>query len=82
MVSVSGTLGLYNGSQPLAVTGVQAEVETGAYSAGWTVPFAAKAYFEKMVCGEPRGGDGASLLLMSECCRWRALEVMEGGWCR
>jgi len=56
MASVLGALGLYNGSQPLAATG-----GAGGGGGGLRIVlvgrcrFAAKAYFEKTVCGGARG---------------------------
>lgn len=50
MTAIFSALGLYNGTGPLPdTTTVEAEQANG-YSAAWTVPFAARAYFEKMSC--------------------------------
>lgn len=44
-------MGLYNATAPLSNTSVGTPAhETAGYSASWTVPFAARAYFEKMAC--------------------------------
>jgi hypothetical protein len=51
LTAIFSALGLYNGTGKLGMTKVDTEAETGGYSATWTVPFAARAYFEKMVCG-------------------------------
>lgn len=52
--SIFAALGLYNAAANLSNTTLETTTETKGYSAGFTVPFAARAYFEKMVCaGEP-----------------------------
>ena len=43
-------LGLYNSTDPLSKTSLQTTSQTAGYSASWTVPFAARAFFEKMKC--------------------------------
>lgn len=43
-------LGLYNATAHLSNTRLENEVQTHGFSAAWTVPFAARAYFEKMQC--------------------------------
>ncbi|KAH8912155.1 3-phytase A [Coniochaeta sp. PMI_546] len=58
MMGVYAALGLYNGTKGLDVEGRQSEAETGGYAASWTVPFAARMYVEKMVCGGGDGGGG------------------------
>ena len=50
MTAIFSALGLYNNTVPLPNnTIVEAEAASG-YSASWTVPFAARAYVEKMQC--------------------------------
>nr|OQO20260.1 hypothetical protein B0A51_13704 [Rachicladosporium sp. CCFEE 5018] len=52
MTAIFSALGLYNTSTtPMLpnTTVVEAE-QAGGYSAAWTVPFAARAYFEKLQC--------------------------------
>ncbi|KAK6405100.1 hypothetical protein LTR95_018802 [Oleoguttula sp. CCFEE 5521] len=52
MTAIFSALGLYNTTTtPMLsnTTVVEAEQE-GGYSAAWTVPFAARAYFEKLQC--------------------------------
>lgn len=51
MTSVFAALGLFAANHSLSNTTRENEVETNGYSAAWTVPFAARAYFEKMRCG-------------------------------
>ncbi|TVY60833.1 3-phytase A, partial [Lachnellula suecica] len=46
--SIFAALGLYNGTKDLSNTTLESTSQTGGYSVGWTVPFAARAYFEKM----------------------------------
>lgn len=50
LTAIFSALGLYNSTKPLLNTTVQSVYETNGYSASWTVPFAARAYFEKMAC--------------------------------
>ncbi|KAL9043055.1 MAG: hypothetical protein Q9180_000135 [Flavoplaca navasiana] len=50
MTSIFSALGLYNSTGPLSNTSIQSPDATGGYSAAWTVPFAGRAYFEKMAC--------------------------------
>ena len=51
MTAIFGALGLYNSTPPLSNTSVETTQATNGYSAAWTVPFAARVYFEKMKCG-------------------------------
>ena len=50
MTAILSAMGLYNDTLPLSNTSIETTVQTNGYSASWTVPFAARAYFEKMVC--------------------------------
>lgn len=50
MTSIFAALGLYNSTAPLLNNTIEDTTETKGYSAAWTVPFAARAYFEKMSC--------------------------------
>ena len=50
MTAIYSALGLYNTTTPLSLTTIQTTNKTNGYSASWTVPFAARAYFEKMTC--------------------------------
>ncbi|KAF8857902.1 phosphoglycerate mutase-like protein [Acephala macrosclerotiorum] len=50
MTAIFSALGLYNETAPLLNTTIESVRETRGYSAAWTVPFAARAYFEKMRC--------------------------------
>ena len=50
MTAVFSALGLYNSTQPLSNTSIETTKQTKGYAASWTVPFAARAYFEKMAC--------------------------------
>lgn len=59
MTAFLGALGLYNATAPLPTTGPRPDpVASGGYAAAWTVPFAARVYVEKMVCG----GEGEELV--------------------
>lgn len=50
MTAVFAALGLYNSTVPLSTTHMMTVEEMHGYSAAWTVPFAARAYFEKLQC--------------------------------
>ncbi|KAL8756305.1 MAG: hypothetical protein Q9184_004542 [Pyrenodesmia sp. 2 TL-2023] len=50
MTAIFSALGLYNGSIPLSKTFIDHRDRSKGYSAAWTVPFAGRAYFEKMKC--------------------------------
>ena len=54
LTAIFSALGLYNATTPLSNTTIETPAQTAGYSASWTVPFAARAYFEKMAC---RGTD-------------------------
>ncbi|KAK3687294.1 histidine phosphatase superfamily [Podospora appendiculata] len=56
MTGVLGALGVYAATKPLSTAARQSPAETGGYAASWTVPFGARIYVEKMVCG---GGGSA-----------------------
>ncbi|KAJ5280813.1 phytase [Penicillium angulare] len=51
LISIYFALGLYNGTAPLPKNHVQSFERADGYSASWTVPFGARAYFEMMDCG-------------------------------
>ncbi|RFU28553.1 hypothetical protein B7463_g7773, partial [Scytalidium lignicola] len=50
LTAIFSALGLYNETSNLSNTTIQTTSETHGYSASWTVPFASRAYFEKMKC--------------------------------
>ena len=50
MTAIFSALGLYNGTARFSKTKVVEAPNANGYSAAWTVPFAARAYFEKMTC--------------------------------
>ncbi|KAL8958051.1 MAG: hypothetical protein Q9193_004816 [Seirophora villosa] len=50
MTAIFSAMGLYNGTGDLCNTSIETTRQTGGYSAAWTVPFAGRAYFEKMKC--------------------------------
>ncbi|KAL9022321.1 MAG: hypothetical protein Q9185_000563 [Variospora sp. 1 TL-2023] len=50
MTAIFSAMGLYNGTRALCNTSVETTWQTRGYSAAWTVPFAGRAYFEKMEC--------------------------------
>lgn len=50
LTTIFSALGLYNETTDLSNTTMQTTSETKGYSASWTVPFASRAYFEKMSC--------------------------------
>jgi len=50
MTGILFALGIYNSTEMLSNTTVETTAQTNGYSAAWTVPFAARVYFEKMKC--------------------------------
>ncbi|KAG0649224.1 Myo-inositol-hexaphosphate 3-phosphohydrolase A [Hyphodiscus hymeniophilus] len=50
MMGIFSALGLYNETRPLLNTTRESTSMTDGFSASWLVPFAARAYFEKMTC--------------------------------
>ena len=50
MTAVFAALGLYNSTLPLSMTHMMTVEDMHGYSAALTVPFAARAYFEKLKC--------------------------------
>ena len=50
MITIFSALGLYNGTAHFPNTTVVEAADANAFSAAWTVPFAARAYFEKLKC--------------------------------
>ncbi|KAL8849736.1 MAG: hypothetical protein Q9221_005280 [Calogaya cf. arnoldii] len=50
MTSIFSALGLYHSTSPLSNTSTQSIEAAAGYSAARTVPFAGRAYFEKMDC--------------------------------
>ncbi|KAB5554641.1 histidine phosphatase superfamily [Coniochaeta sp. 2T2.1] len=73
MMGVYAALGLYNATKPLDVKVRQSEAETGGFSVAWTVPFAARMYVEKMVCGS--GGEELVRVLVND----RVVPLVECG---
>ena len=54
LTAIFSAIGVYNQTRPLLNNTIEDIIQTNGYSAAWTVPFAARAYFEKMDCvGEP-----------------------------
>ncbi|KAL8768658.1 MAG: hypothetical protein Q9209_005217 [Squamulea sp. 1 TL-2023] len=50
MTAIFSALRLYDSTRPLSNSSTQSTNATAGYSAAWTVPFAGRAYFEKMKC--------------------------------
>ena len=50
MTGIFAAMGLYNDTKPLLNHTMEDIEQMSGYSASWTVPFAARAYFEKMSC--------------------------------
>lgn len=50
MTAIFSALGLYNTTSSLSNSTLETTAQTQGYSAAWTVPFAARAYFEKLKC--------------------------------
>lgn len=64
MMGIYAALGLYNGTEALDVGTRRSEAETGGYAAAWAVPFAARMYVEKMICGG--GGEEMVRVLVND----------------
>lgn len=75
MTSIFGALGLYNAVPPLSNTTLEEPKDAGGYSAAWTVPFAARAYFEKLQCQ----GEGAESVRIIVNDRVVPLDACGGG---
>lgn len=54
MTAIFSAIGLYNETRPLSNTTLTEAPQAGGYSSAWSVPFAARAYFEKMQCAGSR----------------------------
>ncbi|CAD0047632.1 unnamed protein product [Aureobasidium pullulans] len=50
MTAIFFAMGLYNSTVPLSNTTLQTAQQSNGYSAAYTVPFAARAYIEKLQC--------------------------------
>jgi hypothetical protein len=50
LTGIFAAMGLYNETKPLLNETMEDIKQTSGYSASWTVPFAARVYFEKMSC--------------------------------
>ena len=50
MTTIFAALGLYNETTKLPTTTILEAKDASGFSAAWTVPFAARAYFEKLQC--------------------------------
>jgi hypothetical protein len=55
MTAIYSALGLFNGTTPLSNTTITEAEQANGYSSAWTVPFAARAYFEKLSCSDYAG---------------------------
>lgn len=50
MTAIFFAMNFYSDLPPLSNTTIEEVDKTNGYSTPWTVPFTARAYFEKMVC--------------------------------
>jgi hypothetical protein len=50
MTAIFSALGLYNSTAPLSNVTIETAQQMNGYTAAWSVPFAGRAYFEKMSC--------------------------------
>ena len=50
MTGIFSAMGLYDSTPILSNTSLETAAQTRGYTASWTVPFAGRAYFEKMQC--------------------------------
>ena len=55
MTGILSAVGLYNHTARFPNTTIVEAEHAGGYSAAWTVPFAARVYFEKMQCSGEQG---------------------------
>lgn len=83
MISIFAALGLFNGTKALPVDRVQTPIESDGFSAAWTVPFAGRAYVEKMKCEwSPRKDDEyVRILLNDRVARLHGCQVDSFGRC-
>lgn len=65
MATIFSALGFYNDTAPLPSDRIieATDAEAAGFSAAWTVPFAARAYFEKMTCESQEGESGGDELV-------------------
>ena len=54
MLSVFSALGLFNSTEPLPTDKRRSAIENNGFSCSWVVPFGARAYIEKMACGNSK----------------------------
>jgi len=54
MTTIFAALGLYNSTPPLSNTSMDTVGDNKGFSAAWTVPFGARAYFEKLSCAHEK----------------------------
>lgn len=64
LTSIYAALGLYNGTKQLSKSRIESTNQTNGYSAGWTVPFGARAYVEMMQC--PSGDEPLIRVLVND----------------
>ena len=83
MTGVYAALGLYDGTEALDLRARRSEEETRGYAAAWTVPFAARMYVEKMVCGgEGDGEEMVRVLVNDRVVPLRGCDADELGRCK
>ncbi|EER22936.1 3-phytase A precursor, putative [Coccidioides posadasii C735 delta SOWgp] len=67
MITIFTALGLFNSTEPLPLDRIRTPVESDGFSASWTVPFAGRAYVEKMKCDwSPRKDDEFVRILLND----------------
>lgn len=80
MTAIFGALGLYDAVPPLSNTTLEEPQDAGGYSAAWTVPFAARAYFEKLQC-KGEGGESVRVIVNDRVVPLNACGGGKGGRC-
>ncbi|KAI9733074.1 MAG: hypothetical protein M1834_003620 [Cirrosporium novae-zelandiae] len=63
MIPIFSALNLFNNTSPLSNTSITDATDSDGFSAAWAVPFAGRAYFEKMRCDEGTGLETGSELV-------------------
>lgn len=66
MTGIFFAMGLYGGTPQLSNTTRADAEQLGGYSASWTVPFAARMYVEKMMCGGDAGEEELVRVLVND----------------
>ena len=52
MITMFSAMGLYDSTSPLPTDRLRTALESHGFGCSWAVPFGARAYIEKMTCGD------------------------------